>query len=147
MIACAGSGQDGEVQAGLVRVYVDNGDGTITDARTGLMWEKQSDDGSLNDQDDMYTWADAFAVKIAGLNAGSGFAGYTDWRLPNVNELQTILNYAAVNPSVPPAFDVFCAPACTVSVCSCTQSGRYWPRPPTTAGRRRCGRRASGSAP
>jgi hypothetical protein len=90
VIPCAGTGQDGELQKGLARAYVDNGDGTITDTKTGLMWEKLSDDGSMHDQDTTYTWANAFAVKVATLNGGGGFAGYTDWRVPNVNELQSI---------------------------------------------------------
>src|SRR5262249_50972170 len=50
-VSCPGTGQDGEFQKGLDRAYVDNGDGTITDTRTGLMWEKQSDDGSIHDKD------------------------------------------------------------------------------------------------
>jgi len=58
------------------------------------MWEKLSDDGSIHDKDTTYTWANAFATKVAALNAGGGFAGYTDWRVPNVNELQSIVNYA-----------------------------------------------------
>src|SRR5262249_8529536 len=78
VIACAGTGQDGELQKGLARAYVDNGDGTITDTKTGLMWEKLSDDGSIHDWDTTYTWADAFTVKVAALNSGM-FAGYTDW--------------------------------------------------------------------
>src|SRR5262249_32070000 len=58
---CAGSGQDGDVQTGLARAYVDNGDGTISDTRTGLMWEKLSDDASIHDKDAMYTWAGAIS--------------------------------------------------------------------------------------
>jgi Protein of unknown function (DUF1566) len=81
---CAGTGQDGDIRAGAALSYTDNGDGTITDNNTGLMWEKKSDDGSIHDQDTAYTWDDAFGVHIAGLNAGSGFAGHTDWRLPNI---------------------------------------------------------------
>lgn len=126
VIACAGTGQDGELQKGLVRAYVDNGDGTITDTRTGLMWEKLSDDGSIHDKDSFYSWANAFATKVATLNGGGGFAGYTDWRVPNVNEIQSIVNYGAVNPSVSPAFNTGCAPACTVLTCSCTRSDFYW---------------------
>jgi hypothetical protein len=38
------------VQAGIPRSYTDNGDGTITDNVTGLMWEKLSDDASVHDQ-------------------------------------------------------------------------------------------------
>src|SRR5262245_39388427 len=44
-ISCAGTGQDGETQKGMVQKYVDNGDGTVTDLNTGLMCEKKSDDG------------------------------------------------------------------------------------------------------
>lgn len=36
-----GAGDDGDVQAGLPPAYTDNGDGTITDRNTGLMWEKK----------------------------------------------------------------------------------------------------------
>src|SRR5262245_21387303 len=87
VIACPGTGQDGDIRAGAALSYTDNVDGTITDNNTGLMWEKQSDDGSIHDRDTTYSWANAFAVHIAGLNAGAGFAGHTDWRLPNIREL------------------------------------------------------------
>lgn len=49
-------------------------------------------------------WEDAFAVHVTGLNARSGFAGHTDWRLPNVNELQSIVNYETSSPAVSLAF-------------------------------------------
>src|SRR5262249_5481923 len=111
------AGDDGAIRAGAVLSYTDNGDGTITDNNTGLMWEKQSDDGSIHDKDNVYTWADAFAVHIAGLNAGAGFAGHTDWRLPNVKELQSIVNYQNVNPAVSAAFNTGCAASCTVTSC------------------------------
>lgn len=55
--------------------FTDNGDGTITDNRTGLMWEKLSDDGSIHDKDTTYTWHNA-GTKITALNGGGGFAGY-----------------------------------------------------------------------
>jgi hypothetical protein len=125
MIACAGTGQDGALLKGLAVSFTDNGDGTITDNRTGLMWEKLSDDGSIHDKDTTYTWATAFSTKIATLNGG-GFAGYTDWRLPNVNELQSLANYGTLNPAVHAAFDNGCVAACTVTTCSCTQSSSYW---------------------
>ena len=70
---------------------------------------------------------------LAGLNAGSGFAGHTDWRIPNVKELQSIVNYeiADPGPTVSVAFNTDCAPGCTVDgvggpMCSCAQSGYYW---------------------
>ncbi|MCK6556790.1 DUF1566 domain-containing protein [Candidatus Binatia bacterium] len=125
-IACAGSGQDGEFQKGVARAYVDNGDGTVTDTKTGLMWEKLSDDGSIHDRDDYYTWTAAVTTKIATLNGGGGFAGYTDWRLPNINELQSLVNYGASSPAIDAAFNTACAASCTVTTCSCTVSAYYW---------------------
>jgi hypothetical protein len=82
-----GAGSDGDLQLGVAPGYVDNGDGTITDTKTGLMWEKKSDDGSIHDKDTWYTWSgasygtthvlDGAAVTtfLATLNAGGGFAG------------------------------------------------------------------------
>jgi len=66
--------------------FCDNGDGTITDNMTGLMWLK-NDCGTR-------TWSNALSY-IEGLNNGtnSGNCGYTDWRLPNVNEFVTLINF------------------------------------------------------
>jgi Protein of unknown function (DUF1566) len=125
-IACAGTGQDGELQAGLSPFYLDIGAGTILDTRTGFTWEKQSDDGSIHDRNNTYVWADAFA-KVATLNA-TRFAGYADWRVPNVNELHSIVSYSTTNPATPLAFNFGCAPGCTVQTCSCSAPGLgfYW---------------------
>jgi len=127
-IACPGTRQDGEIQAGAALAYVDNGDGTITDSNTGLMWEKLDDNNKsgIADWNNLYTWANAFAVRIAALNGGSGFAGHTDWRLPNPKELQSIVNYQNVAPAVSAAFNTDCTSGCTVTSCSCTQLGTYW---------------------
>jgi hypothetical protein len=126
--SCPGTpaGQDGELQKGLARSYTDNTDGTITDKQTGLMWEKLSDDGTIHDWNDTYTWYTAFTSKIATLNSGGGFAGYTDWRLPNVNELQSLADYGRASPAIDPVFDAGCAPSCTVTSCSCMQGSYYW---------------------
>lgn len=128
VIACAGTGHDGENQAGATLAYADNGDGTVTDLNTGLMWEKLSDDGSIHDKDNHYDWNDAFAVEVAALNTPSCFAGYCDWRVPNVKELQSIVNYeiAYPGPAVAPAFNASCAASCTVLTCRCTASSYYW---------------------
>jgi Protein of unknown function (DUF1566) len=127
--SCAATGQDGELQKGVARRFVDNGDGTITDETTGLMWEKLTDDGSVHDKDDRYnTLTQAITLKIGSLNSAQ-FSGYADWRLPNIKELQTLQDYG--DPSgVYSAFNRNCSP-CTVSTCSCTaldggSAAPYW---------------------
>jgi len=127
---CAGSGQDGNLQRGAALAYVDNGDGTITDGNTGLMWEKLSYDKTIHDWNNLYTWDGAFALKIATLNgSGRGFAGHADWRVPNIKELKSIVNYGAGSPAlsygdlgsaVSAAFSTGCTTGCTVTSCSCT---------------------------
>jgi len=68
--------------------FVDNEDGTITDNATGLMWT-QDDNG------EGILWNDA-------LNYAENLdtAGYDDWRLPNVKELQSIVNYDGTYPAI-----------------------------------------------
>ncbi len=122
---CAESDQDGALQAGVARRYIDNGDGTVSDASTGLIWEKKSADGSIHDQGRQYSWSDAFTAFIAELNS-THFAGHTDWRLPNVNELQTLVDYGEAGPVIDPAFNTACVAGCTALACSCTQSSSYW---------------------
>lgn len=61
--------------------FVDNGDGTITDSATGLMWT-QGDSGRA------MTWEAALAYAES-----LDYAGHTDWRLPNPKELQSIVDY------------------------------------------------------
>ncbi len=81
-------GDDSDLQYGVdwpaIR-FVNNGNGTITDALTGLMWE-QSPIGSI------VTWNTA----VAGA-ANCSKAGYTDWRLPNRSELRSLCNYGQTN--------------------------------------------------
>ncbi|MDX2169461.1 MAG: DUF1566 domain-containing protein [Deltaproteobacteria bacterium] len=124
-IDCAGSGQDGETQAGLTGDFFDNGDGTVTDRRTGLTWETLTDDGSIHDKDQVYTWAEAVTARITLFNAAH-FAGYDDWRLPNVNELQSLADYGRDTPAIAPVFDASCQSSCAASACSCTAPLRYW---------------------
>lgn len=62
--------------------FTDNGDGTISDRATGLMW-MQDDNG------EGLIWKDALSYA-----ENSEFADYSDWRLPNVKELQSIVDYS-----------------------------------------------------
>ncbi len=67
-----------------VNNFTDNGDNTITDNATGLMWSKNDSGSGLN-------WEDALAW-VSTKNA-SDYLGYSDWRMPNAKELQSILDY------------------------------------------------------
>jgi hypothetical protein len=68
--------------------FVDNGDHTITDNATGLMW-------SQNDSGKAMSWEAALAYAEAATTAG-----YDDWRLPNAKELQSIADYSGVFPAM-----------------------------------------------
>jgi uncharacterized protein DUF1566 len=125
VIACAGTGQDGEKQAGATLAYQDNGDGTVTDLNTGLMWEKQSDDNSIHDRDQAFSFANA-QTHISAIN-GATFAGHTDWRLPNIRELQSLVNYGVANPAIASAFfHSNCFGGSTVLNGSCTAFVNHW---------------------
>ena len=67
-----------------VNSFVDNGDGTITDSATGLMWS-QSDSGAG------MTWEETLAW-VQQKNA-ENYLGHDDWRLPDAKELQSIVDY------------------------------------------------------
>ena len=71
----------------------------VKDNITGLIWEVKTDDGSIHDKDDSYTWYDAQSVFIASLNAEQ-FGGFSDWRLPTVKELSFIVNSGTYNPAI-----------------------------------------------
>ena len=99
VIPCAGTGQDGEIQAGVPWPsprFTDNGDKTVTDNLTGLMWSK-----NVNLPGTMMTWQQALDY-VAGINAGIyPNLGYTDWRLPNINELQSLIDLGHGFPAFP----------------------------------------------
>ncbi len=106
--------------------FVVNGDGTVTDNQTGLMWEKKVSALVLCIQtpqhcvDSTYSWTDAMSEWISEVNghtddpnaqAGTP-GGHTDWRLPTVVELQTILDC-----SFAPCLDPIFSPR---------SNGNYW---------------------
>jgi len=130
-VDCAGRGHDGALQRGEARAYLDNGDGTITDQRTALRWEKLSDDDSIHDKDNDYEWVETWG-RLAELNTPPCFAGFCDWRLPNRFELETLLDLGKINPAIADAFNTNCGanssgnPGCTVLTCSCTIPYDYW---------------------
>lgn len=132
-----GSGSDGEVQAGLPLALVDNGDGTVSDLQSGLVWEKKDAGGGIHDYRNVYTWSatpgamdgEMVTTFLAALNAGDGFAGHKDWRIPNIMELMTVVEYDAPNSSgttIGEVFDSGCVEECTTAACSCTGAAPCW---------------------
>jgi hypothetical protein len=82
--------------------FVDNGDGTITDHATGLMWSK-ADSGVGMDWEDALSWVQQ--------KNEENYLGYDDWRLPNAKELQSIVDYTRSpqithTAAIAPVFDV-----------------------------------------
>jgi len=85
------AGDDGTYQKGYPKTgprFTDNLDGTITDNATGLVWQKQDDNTQRT-----FTNAIAYAEAL-------DLGGHSDWRLPNINELITIVNRAGFNPAI-----------------------------------------------
>ena len=98
-------GQDGYYQAGIAPAYTDNGDGTISDAATGLMWKKCSEGKTgvtcATGANATKTWTQALAVCEADTTGG-----HTDWRLPNIMELFSIVDFGRAAPSINPLFNL-----------------------------------------
>jgi len=127
---------DGVVRAGGALSYQNNGDGTITDLNTGLMWEQKIRDAvgaeGLHDVGRRFPW-DAVTTTIwdwleeVNTEGGTGLGGHNDWRIPNKKELESIVDAGTFNPAVDPAFNN--GPgigACSVAECSLTASSSYW---------------------
>ena len=103
-INCEDTGQDGDLEKGVTWPnprFTDNTDGTVTDTLTGLIWLK--DAACMGSG----TWSDAL-TQVGSLNSGANFhcgnytAGtFSDWRLPNVREMQSLVHYGFFNPAVP----------------------------------------------
>jgi hypothetical protein len=83
---------DGSLSRGWNLSYTDNGNGTITDNNTGLIWQKEDDNNT-------YTYNGAISY-CEGLDLGSSM----NWRLSTVDELVSITDKSRVNPSINPIF-------------------------------------------
>ncbi len=99
-ISCA-AGDDGDLQKGVAWPnprFTDNGDGTVTDNMTGLIWLKNANCFGQR------TWNEAISDCN---NLASGACGLTDfsvagdWRLPNMRELQSLVHYGYWDPTLP----------------------------------------------
>ncbi|HYB99752.1 MAG TPA: DUF1566 domain-containing protein [Candidatus Limnocylindrales bacterium] len=137
--ACPGPerGQDGEAQSGIHSRFTDNGDGTVTDRATGLMWTQSSRDAWVNDDSRVVPgWNSSLTLhrNVPGASPSGGdwilwafgFAGYSDWRAPNRRELESLVDLSRHDPAIDPVFHHDCTPGCTLDECACTASGPYW---------------------
>jgi hypothetical protein len=91
VIACAGTGQDGDLRAGVAwpasRFTLDGTGNCVTDNLTGLMWARNA-----NLPAGIRTWQQALDY------AGSlNLCGFSDWRLPNRKELRSLIDYSLAN--------------------------------------------------
>jgi hypothetical protein len=94
-------GDDGELKKGIAwpnARFTDNSDGTVTDNLTGLIWMKNANAfGAQN-------WNNALNISN---NLADGQGGLTDhsiagdWRLPNINELVSVIHYGYFSPALP----------------------------------------------
>ena len=79
-------GQDGSYESAQLS-YVDNGDGTITDLNTGLMWMQDAGEKMT------YTEALSYAEDFT-------FSDYADWRLPTIKELYSLMDFSGIDDAV-----------------------------------------------
>jgi len=87
------TGDDGDVQEGVALPgprFRDHGNGTVTDDLTGLMWTK---DANISSQQG-WTNATEYANSL-------NYGGHSDWRLPNLRELQSLMDYGNHGPALP----------------------------------------------
>ncbi len=87
------TGDDGDLETGVTRPtarFLNNGDGTVTDNLTGLMWTQNANLDSTKPWPDALSYIDTLST-----------AGYEDWRLPNRKELISLMDYAESNPALP----------------------------------------------
>jgi hypothetical protein len=102
VIDCSGTGQDGDIQAGVEWPeprFADNGDGTVTDHLTGLMWLKDANCfGTSNWQGALDRVAD-FNANSSNYSCTNYTANYTDWVLPNIIELESLVNAEEASPA------------------------------------------------
>lgn len=84
-----------------VEEFLDHGDGTLTDINTGLMWAKCSEglsgEACNNGDPIQLTWADALARA-----ENATLAGYNDWRLASIKEMQSLVDHSAEEPALNP---------------------------------------------
>ena len=103
VVNCLFTGQDGAVQKGVSVSprFTDNADGTVKDNLTGLIWLKNANCFGMQNWTTALTTANTLASGSCNLSDGSGAR---DWRLPNVKELQSLIDFGRFQPALPPGY-------------------------------------------
>lgn len=94
------SGDDGDLQMGVPWPnprFSDNGDGTVSDNFTGLIWLKNANCGGPMEWVNAISYCNSLSNGQCGLSDGSSPG---DWRLPNVKELQSLIDYGFYSPAL-----------------------------------------------
>jgi len=94
-------GDDGYFQKGLawpIPRFTDNGDGTVTDNLTGLIWLKDANCVGKRNWSQAMVYAYYIEDGVCGLTDGSIIG---DWRLPNVREIESLIHYGFALPALP----------------------------------------------
>ncbi len=106
-------GDDGATQAGYPASssrFQDMKNGTVRDHATGLLWQKQdSAYQQVGEYKGRLEWEDAFDY-IQEMNIRH-VSGYSTWRMPNIQELQSLIDYSQFGPSLDPIFQNYNLPS------------------------------------
>ena len=106
VVPCAGTGQDGDHRAGVVWPnprFVDNGDGTVSDRLTDLIWLKDATCSDLGGEAGWMSWGDALAATAGLAHGACGLADSSepgDWRLPNAKEMLSLIDLEYQDPAL-----------------------------------------------
>jgi hypothetical protein len=95
------AGDDGDLQTGVALTaprFINNGDGTVTDNLTGLIWMKNAGSFRISNWGNAVQSCSTLASGSYGLWDGS-YAG--DWRLPNIRELYSLIDFGHYNYALP----------------------------------------------
>lgn len=102
---CTGTGQDGEIRAGVRWPdprFADNGDGTVRDNLTGLIWLKNADPFGFRPWQEALDECNKLSSGHYGLSDDSQPG---DWHLPNIKEIESLVDYNRAGPCLPDGWD------------------------------------------
>lgn len=108
-IDCTNTGQDGDLRKGVARPnprFTDNNNGTVTDNLTGLIWLKNASCGGEMTWANALTWSKGLHDGCTTCGGTNGDCGLSDssvagnWRLPNIMELLSLIDWGYYDPTL-----------------------------------------------